>query len=175
MQYLLKVSLEKSPIWRLVAIDGMADRAFVGDLIALSFDYPVSLRKFVVNGEVISAGSKISDPKDLLSFDSLELKEQDKFSFICHFDEILEHRVDVLKCEEHLFCVMPSTLVGVGLINPDNALTLKNIVEYADKDDTPSLNLRDCTTRMRAYGVQRVDAHKALLNAGANPIKFNLE
>lgn len=175
MQYLLKVNLENSPIWRLVAIDGVADRAFVGDLIALSFDYPVSLRKFVVNGQDISAGSKISDPKDLLSFDSLELKEGDKFSFVCDFDEILTHSVEVLKCEEHLYCVMPSTLVGAGLINPDNPLKLQSIVEYADKDDTPSLNLRDCTTRMRAYGVKRADAHKALLKAGANPIKFNLE
>lgn len=39
MQYLLKISIDNTDAWRLIAIDGQADLAHVAKLIALSFDY----------------------------------------------------------------------------------------------------------------------------------------
>ena len=48
MQYLLKITLTDTPVWRLVAVDGTADIAFVAELIAASFDYEKARRVFTV-------------------------------------------------------------------------------------------------------------------------------
>lgn len=175
MQYLLKVSLNNTSVWRLVAVDGSADRAFIGDLIALSFDYPVCKRHFVIGGSIYTAGSQIKDSSELIGFDSFNLQSGDKFEFVCELDETLAHTVEVMKCEEKLYCVMPSTLVGAGLLPENGPYNYSTIENFVEGDETPSLDLRLCTTRMRALGVMRADAHQALLKTGADVLKFNME
>ena len=53
MQYLLKVKLQNTNLWRLVAIDGSADRAFVAQLISLAFDYKDSKANFIIDNKNI--------------------------------------------------------------------------------------------------------------------------
>lgn len=175
MQYLLKVNLQNTNVWRLVAIDGIADRAFVGDLIALAFDYSVAPRSFIINEKEFKAGSEVEDSQELVPFNDFNLQEGDVFTYISNHDEKLVHDVYVMKATDKLYCFMPSCLVGSGHIPENIKLTTESINEYLDKEDVNSLDLRACTARMRAYGVQRIDAHKALITAGASDIKFNVE
>ena len=51
MQYLLKISIDNTDAWRLIAIDGQADLAHVAKLIALSFDYADGKMLFNVKGK----------------------------------------------------------------------------------------------------------------------------
>ena len=77
MQYLLKITLKDTPVWRLVAVDGTADIAFVAELIAVSFDYEKARRVFTVKGVDYRAGNggEVEDIKELSLFDELHLEQ----------------------------------------------------------------------------------------------------
>ena len=56
MQYLLKISIENTNCWRLIAVDGQADLAHVAELIALAFDYEASKQSFIVKDKTVTCG-----------------------------------------------------------------------------------------------------------------------
>ncbi len=171
MQYLLKVSIENTPLWRLVAIDGKADICHVAKLIGLAFDYKKSHYCFIINNQNFSAGmdGETSAIEELKSFDSLSLETGDVFSFVNETFGSLSHRVEVMKAEEKLYCLIPSCLVGAGLLPPEDNLTAASITAYYDKDDCPSLNLKDVTNRLREYGSVRKDLEATMSQVSAIP------
>lgn len=85
---------------------------------------------------------------------------------------MLTHTVRVMKKDEHLFCLMPSCLVGSGLLPCKDNLTSLKINNYLDSDEAKSLDLRDVTNRLRAYGSLRKDVNKAMVQAGATALNF---
>ncbi len=176
MQYLLKVKLQNTNLWRLVAIDGSADRAFVAQLISLAFDYKDSKANFIIDNKNISAGmgGNILDNDELQAFDELNLKQDDCFTFIKEQATNLVHEALVMRCEPKLYCFMPSCIVGSGSLPEDEMLDYDKINAYLDKDECPSLNLKEATSRMRAYGIKRHNAHEALIEAGAQKLNFKL-
>ena len=103
MQYLLKITLKDTPVWRLVAIDGTADIAFVAELIAASFDYEKARRLFVVNGVEYSAGNggNVENVKELSLFDELHLEQGQNCIYRHNLNNELIHNVEVMKKEDH--------------------------------------------------------------------------
>lgn len=171
MQYLLKVSIENTPLWRLIAIDGQADISHVAKLIGLAFDYKKAQYCFNINNRKFSAGKdgQTSSLEELKTFDSLELTAGDVFSFTNENYSTLSHRVEVMKSEEKLYCLIPSCLVGAGLLPPEDNLTSDSISAYYDKDDCPSLNLKEVTNRLREYGSVRKDLEATMSQISAIP------
>ena len=176
MQYLLKVSLKDTPVWRLVAIDGIADRSFVAQLIALSFGYNKASRSFIIGDTTYPSGfnGDAQDVKELSLFDELNVDLGQKFWFKHDTQSDLIHKVEVMKKEDHLFCLMPSTLVGSGLIPQDLPFNLKSINNYFDKEDVPSLDLRECTKRMREFGSKRDNINAALQKVASKDLSFKV-
>lgn len=156
MQYLLKLTLRQSPIWRLIAIDGDYDLCLCGKLIALSFGYRGGRYEFKCQDKIFKAGSdgKSLTLGDQSRLDSLGLKLQDQgWEFKAVLDDKFElvHDIEIMRCEEHLYCLMPSTLVGAEPVAPQGEQSLQAILAYLDAHDTQGLNLKDCTTRMRSF------------------------
>ena len=174
MQYLLKISIESTNCWRLIAVDGQADLAHVAELIALAFDYEASKQSFIVKDKIITCG-KGGEPletRELNAFDSLNLSLNEEFYFQHESNKLLKHKVLVMKKEDHLYCLMPSCLVGSLVVPKEPNLTAQTINQYADSDEIISLDLRAVTNRLRAYGSLRKDLNQAMINAGAEPIVF---
>ncbi len=171
MQYLLKVSIENTPLWRLVAIDGKADISHVAKLIGLAFDYKKSQYCFNIDSRKISAGDdgQTSSLEELKTFDSLSLNAGDIFGFVNETQGSLNHKVEVMKAEDKLYCLIPSCLVGAGILPPEDNLTADSISAYYDKDDCPSLNLKEVTNRLREYGSVRKDLEAAMSQVSAIP------
>ena len=103
-----------------------------------------------------------------------------KFVYVVHG---VMHLVEVLMAEEKLKCFIPATLMGEGLIE-DNEGNLSRqmlqdfLVQHEDDDDfAEGLNLKECTSRMRALGAFRANEqiNEALLQAGAVAIKYKSE
>lgn len=67
---------------------------------------------------------------------------------------------------------MPSCLVGSGLLPCKDNLTCLKINNYLDSNEAKSLDLRDVTNRLRAYGSLRKDVNKAMVQAGATALNF---
>lgn len=174
MQYLLKISIDNTDAWRLIAIDGQADLADVAKLIALSFDYADGKMLFNVKGKDYNAGVKgdTDSVESLTQFDTLCVEFEEEFIFKIDSNPLLTHTVRVMKKDEHLFCLMPSCLVGSGLLPCKDNLTSLKINNYLDSDEAKSLDLRDVTNRLRAYGSLRKDVNKAMVQAGATALNF---
>ncbi len=178
MQYLLKITLKNTPMWRLIAVDGTTDIAHVAHLMNLAFGYENECSQALkVKGELFSAGSmgKATNLNDLKLFDSLNLHKDDEFIFIHDISSNLEHHVLVMKDSEHLWCLMPSCLVGQGALLKNKPLSYEAVCEYLDADDTPSLDLREVTNRMRAYGAVRKDKEQALKDLSIKPLDFKIK
>ncbi len=178
MQYLLKLSLQHTEIWRLIAIEGQADLAHVAKLCALAFPYPDSLPlSFKLGDEELSAGvnGKPSKTSELKAFDSLKLVQDDSFEFKVKTPQgELVHTVQIMKASSHLYCLMPSCLVGQGRIAEDCELEPLKLQERYEEQEEQSLDLREVTNRLRDFGSQRKDLNEALLNLGAQPLQFKL-
>ena len=174
MQYLFKISIDNTDAWRLIAIDGQADLAQVAKLIALSFDYADGKMLFNVKGKDYNAGVKgdTDSVEALTQFDTLCVEFEEEFLFKIDSNPLLTHTVRVMKKDEHLFCLMPSCLVGSGLLPCKDNLTSLKINNYLDSDEAKSLDLRDVTNRLRAYGSLRKDVNKAMVQAGATALNF---
>lgn len=174
MQYLLKISIDNTDAWRLIAIDGQADLAHVAKLIALSFDYADGKMLFNIKGKDYNAGVKgdTDSVEALTQFDTLYVEFEEEFLFKIDSNPLLTHTVRVMKKDEHLFCLMPSCLVGSGLLPCKDNLTSLKINNYLDSDEAKSLDLRDVTNRLRAYGSLRKDVNKAMVQAGATALNF---
>ena len=174
MQYLFKISIDNTDAWRLIAIDGQADLAHVAKLIALSFDYEDGKMLFNVKGKDYNAGIKgdTDSVEALTQFDTLCVEFEEEFLFKIDSNPLLTHTVRVMKKDEHLFCLMPSCLVGSGLLPCKDNLTSLKINNYLDSDESKSLDLRDVTNRLRAYGSLRKDVNKAMVLAGATALNF---
>ncbi len=170
MQYLIKLSLENTPAWRLVALDGGADLAFAAELMAKAFPYPEGARFFEKGGQTFAAGvsGQSAELAALKPFDSLELKAGDIFYFTAQTPAPLRHKAEVMKCEERLWCLIPSCLVGAGQI-PKGALSPEAVAAAYEAEETPTLDIKEITNRMRAYGSKRPDSDQAL-GAGAGII-----
>lgn len=178
MQYLLKITLKDTPMWRLIAVDGDTDICHVAHLMNLAFGYEdEASQALIVKGETFKAGTmgKPQSLNDLKLFDSFELKAEDEFVFIHDIALNLEHKVLVMKAEEHLWCLMPSCLVGQGALVPTRPLSYKLVREYLDADDTPSLDLREVTNRLHAYGALRKDKEQALKDLSISPLNFQIK
>ncbi len=177
MQYLLKITLKDTPLWRLIAVDGDTDLSHVANLMSQSFDYESAPCAFIVNGKKYSAGEAgdVKSLSELKTFDSFNLQNEDEFTFIHDENSSLEHHVLVMKAVDHLFCLMPSCLVGQGLVPKDRPLTYDAVREYLDCDDTPSLDLREVTKRLRALGAKRKDQDKPLQTLSAKPLDFKIK
>ncbi len=174
MQYLLRVAIEDTPLWRLIAIEGKADVAHVAKLIGLAFNYGKSVYQFEIRDKTYSAGTDgQSDSLDeLKQFDSFSIKEGDEFYFYnksCG----LKHKVTAMKVTDKLYCLIPSCLVGAGSIPLEEKLTTSSIKAYYDQDECPSLNLKETTQRLREYGSVRKNMDSALSEAGSIP--FNIK
>ena len=105
MQYLLKISIENTNCWRLIAVDGQADLAHVAELIALAFDYEASKQSFIVKDKIITCG-KGGEPletRELNAFDSLNISLNEEFYFQHESNKLLKHKVLVMKKEDHLY------------------------------------------------------------------------
>ena len=66
---------------------------------------------------------------------------------------------------------MPSCLVGAGAL-PQGDLNAEIINTYLDADETPSLDLREVTKRLRAIGAKRPDSQKVLEDLTQNNLAF---
>ena len=154
MQYLLKITIEDTRVWCLIAVDGEADLAHMAALMALAFDYEKGSCFFGLDGRQISAGmgGKALALEETHPFDTLDCNEQDEFIFITAVHPQLVHRVLVMKKTEHLDCVVPSCLVGAGLLLDKAPLTVREINDYYDSENAKSLDLREVTQRLRAFG-----------------------
>jgi len=170
MQYLLKISIENTPLWRLIAVDGEADISHIAGLISIAFDYMPANHSFEIAGHQYHAGfgGDARNVEELRVFNELKLKEGDEFFFKSEYCPALRHRVIVMKAEEKLYCLIPSCLVGAGKI-PASELNEEAISAYYDKEDTPSLDLREVTNRLRAFGSQRKDLKNTIAKAAAIP------
>mgnify|MGYP007036985130 CR=1 FL=1 len=174
MQYLFKISIDNTEAWRLIAVDGLADLSHVAELISLSFDYADGKMLFNVKGKDYNAGNggKTDCVEALTQFDSLGVQSEEEFLFKTESNPLLTHTVRVMKKDDHLFCLMPSCLVGSGLLPSKDNLTSLKINSYLDSEDALSLDLRDVTNRLRAYGSLRKDVNEALVQAGARTLDF---
>ncbi len=171
MQYLLKITIEDTRVWRLIAVDGQADLAHMAGLMALAFDYEKGECSFEVFGKTLSAGSggRALTLEETHPFDSLGLCDKEEFIFKSAVHPALLHRVLIMKKVEHLDCVMPSCLVGAGLL-PDKApLLAQDISDYYDSEDAKSLDLREVTQRLRAFGSVRASSSDNLTKVASIP------
>lgn len=180
MQYVIKVSVENTESWRLLALDGKADRAHVALLISASFDLAPGTCSFCVNGTVFTAGDsgEAVCTQDLTAFDDFKLESDDVFYFKASSNSELSFRCSVMKAESRLYCLVPSCLVGSGplSLNTENSdLTAKAINEYIDSDDFAGLDLKKVTAKLRAFGGVRKDINKSMVQAGAVPLNFKVE
>lgn len=98
-----------------------------------------------------------------------------KFKFI-YVQHGVQHLVEVMTSSQKLKCFLPATLMGEGLvIDTESKLSPQMLNDCLDAHaDDDSLNLKDCTSRMRALGAMRGDnfINQAVINAGATPLKF---
>lgn len=96
-----------------------------------------------------------------------------KFIYVLHG---VQHLVEVMTSSQKLKCFLPASLMGEGLvIDKDGNLSPQMLNDCLDAHaDDDSLNLKDCTSRMRALGAMRGDnfINQAVINAGATPLKF---
>lgn len=177
MQYLIKISIDSTEAWRLISVDGKADLAHLAQLIALSFDYKDNTQFFIINGKNYSAGlaGMPKSPEDLIVFDDLSLKENDEFIYKHDSHPVLTHTIKVMKVDEHLFCLMPSCLIGSGLIPNEENLNEQIINDCFDSNELLSLDLREVTSRLRSFGLLRNNVNEALVQAGAVPLNFKVE
>lgn len=174
MQFLLKISLEKTSVWRLIALDGKADLAHGAALICAAFGYRKGKDSFVVASKAFPAGcgGQIENTLQLQSLDEL-LHSCESLTFM-HDDEgnILKHKVVIMRKEEKLSCLIPSVIVGSGMVPQEGVLNVTTIQEFADRDENLSLNIKEATSNMRALGSFRSDVSQALVEAGASPLHF---
>ncbi len=153
MQYLFKVSSTTAPRWRLVALDGTYTLAEAAELIVQAFGYVKGSCTFVLpNKQCLNAGCGGQEDcaQAAAKLDSLKLAQGDSLDFAAAAQGFYHH-IEVLRAQEHLYCLMPSCLVGAGLVPADIAGDEAALTRYAAADEAQSLDLRDCTKRMRAY------------------------
>lgn len=178
MQYLLKLNLKATPAWRMIAVDGGADRAHLAALICAAFGYFEGRAEFEYAGKTYTAGCSgvPSAMEELQPFEALGLKQGEVLEFRVFLGSgaVLSHRVEVMKAAEHLYCFMPSCLVGAGAI-PEHLQNAEEVTAYYEAQEEPRLDLRVLTARMRALGVQRSDPDEAMRRAGAQVLRFDLK
>ncbi len=152
MQYLLKINLQSAAVWRLVALDGSCSLAQSAEIIARAFAYAPGERFFEAGGVQYRAGQNgtAAVPAELQPFDSLQLQEGMSFGFRPYAAGFV-HQGQVMRCEEHLYCLMPSCLVGSGLVPPELAADEEGLARYLEADEAQSLDLRTCNQSIRAY------------------------
>ncbi len=107
-----------------------------------------------------------------------------RFKFIYVLNGV-KHLVEVMMSSEKLNCFLPATLMGDGLIVDDNndrqlSIAMLNEIMASHENDEAAedgLNLKECTSRMRALGAMRgaQKINDALLKAGAEPLSFSHE
>lgn len=176
MQYLLKITVKDTHCWRLIAVDGIADLAFMGKLMALAFDYPDDKMSLIIDGKEldIGCGGEASKVEQLNTFDSLNLDVEDTFEFKHSAYDLLTHSVTIMKKEEKLFCLMPSCLIGSLKVPKESNVSPLTIEQYYNSDKIESLDLKAVTNNLRAYGSQRKDLNEAIVKAGGTPLVFKV-
>ncbi len=107
-----------------------------------------------------------------------------RFKFIYVLNGV-KHLVEVMMSSEKLNCFLPATLMGDGLIVDDNndrplSIAMLNEIMASHENDEAAedgLNLKECTSRMRALGAMRgaQKINDALLKAGAEPLSFKVD
>ena len=181
MQYLIKIESLSAPRWRLIALDGSSTLAAAAELMAQAFGYGPGARSFTLLphqqatdlladgrrtlheapapqeaptelGRKLNAGESglAKSAQASAPFDSLNLEQGMQCLYAAQEDGF-KHRLTVMKKEEHLFCLMPSCLVGLGLVPPEIAHDEEALRSYAERSEAESLDLRECTKRMRAF------------------------
>lgn len=125
----------------------------------------------------LSMDQQVADSCDLHPGEQSALR----FKFIYVLNGV-QHLVEVMTSAQKLKCFLPATLMGEGLIvddNEDKPLSLAMLQECLlsheqDESLDEGLNLKDCTSRMRALGAQRNsdNINNAMLKAGATPLNF---
>ncbi len=175
MQYLIRVALEGTSLWRLDAVDGKADLAHIAALICASFGYKAGHDEFLLADNTYTAGhgGEVLNPSELVSFESL-IKDAPSFIFTHTLDNgaKLKHNVQVMRCEEKLFCLLPSVIVGSGCVDFDGDYSLDAMQEYADRDENLTLDIKNATSAMRAIGSVRADVNGAIVSSGAPNLNF---
>lgn len=175
MQYLIRVALNGTSLWRLDAIDGKADLAHVAGLICASFGYKAGHDQFLLGDTAFSAGcgGEILNPSELRAFESV-IADNKTFLFTHILDDgsKLTHSVQVMRCEEKLFCLLPSVIVGSGCVDFNGSYSLDAMQEYADRDENLTLDIKNATSAMRAIGSVRADVNAALVSSGAPNLNF---
>lgn len=175
MQYLIRVALDETSLWRLDAIDGKADLAHVAGLICASFGYKAGQDLFGVGDKSFTAGhgGEVLNSSELVSFESI-IQDNQNFSFTHILDDgsKLAHSVQVMRCEEKLFCLIPSVIVGSGCVNFNGDYSLEAMQEYADRDENLTLDIKNATSAMRAIGSVRSDVNGAIVSSGAPNLNF---
>ncbi len=169
MQYLLKITIENTSVWRLVSLDGAADISHCARLMATAFGYADSKASFETEGKTLSAGEggMPSSMDELRAFDALELGVGDVFTFVLEKYPKLRHRVEIMKKEEKLYCLIPSCLVGAGALPKEEPYTPQSVQAYYDTDEALTVDLKSITNEMRALGSVRSNLNEVMLKVSS--------
>lgn len=104
-----------------------------------------------------------------------EVDESLRQKFIYEVNGV-QHLVEVMTLSEKLKCFLPATLMGEGLIKDEQQQLSVALIEQCLKDNAEddSLNLKECTSRMRALGAMRGEEfiNQAIVNTGTPELKF---
>lgn len=177
MQFLLRVALEDTSLWRLCALDGRADLAHTAALICASFGYQAGTDSFAIDGRELTAGhgGQPGEACELAGFES-SLGAAVNFVFRHRLSDgtVLSHRAQVMKAEEKLSCLVPSVIVGSGAVPKQEPYDAVSIQSYADEDEHLQLDIKAATASMRTLGSVRGDVSDAMVSAGAVPLNFKL-
>lgn len=140
MQYLIKFTLTGQQLWRLMALEGSAALSHCSALVSAAFGYPSEDGRF----ELSCGGYEAA-----VCLDDLSLSEHSCGRYLSRQTSLLEHEFLVMKAEEHLYCLMPSCLVGSGSLAGLGTFSPADIAAWLDRDELPSLDLKEVNTRVR--------------------------
>lgn len=175
MQYLLKIQIQNTRAWRLLSVDGEYNLSKLMKIMSLSIQSDSSSglieyadRQFVIEHEVAVVGD------EFLSFDSLDVQEQSIFTFSLKDFSDLSFLVTVLKKSEHLDCLMPSLIAGVGPFDSKNYTTFDALNDYLESDCELTLDCKEITKKIREFNSQIENINEAMIKAGAKELNFRI-
>lgn len=175
MQYLLKIQIQNTRAWRLLSVDGEYNLSKLMKIISLAFSSNGCAgtllykdKEYVIEHEAAVFGDEFS------IFDSFDVQEQDIFSFTLKDFDGLAFLVTVLKKAEHLDCLLPSLIAGVGPVNSDSYTSYDALNDYLESDVELTLDCKEITKRIREFNIQKENINDAMIKAGAKELNFRI-
>lgn len=125
-------------------------------------------KEYVIGHEVAVLGD------EFLTFDSLSIQEQSIFTFTLKDFFDLCFCVTVLKKSDHLDCLMPSLIAGVGPVDSDSYINLDALNDYLESDFELTLDCKEITKKIREFNSQKANINDAMIKAGAKELNFRI-